>query len=142
VAETFFVELGDLEEVTIATAGPLELFARCELDIIPQPPPEFGPNPPADTVSLVVTSSIEGWVAGANGFRPQEAGAEVLLNTSGDEIRPTGGPRLAQRAGGIAIAPDGSFIQVPGVGLGANLFDQPGVCLVAGTVVVHESEVE
>ena len=126
----FFVTLRFGEEQIIAENGALELRARCL----------FGSGTSADALELVVTSTLDGWLAtragsSTTGARPADdevtffraagqAGEGRLSGLGGD--RATG----AQ----LALAPDGSFLALASgsTALGVNLFNED--CVAVGTV--------
>jgi hypothetical protein len=125
----FFVTLRFGEEQIIAQNGALELRARCIL----------GSGITGDSLELVVSSSLDGWLAtsaGRSTTTANLAGDEVVLFTA---VGQPGQGRLSgfgdERFTGaqLALAPDGSFLALaPGsTALGVDLFDQD--CLAVGT---------
>ncbi len=126
----FFVTLRFGEERIIAENGALRLRARCI----------FGSGISGDSLDLVVSSTLDGWLATSAGrsttteLRAQD---EVILSTAAgrpDQGRLSGFGDDRLTGAQLALAPDGSFLALsPGsTALGVNLFDQD--CLAVGTV--------
>jgi len=126
----------DGEEKTIATAGPLEVFARCRLG-----------DGGEDFVEVVVTSSEPGWICAELGVR---CDATTLLGSGALSVAlrlrtPAGQLKYALDADGSnAIGPDAEgalfFISIDGdtLGLGLNIFGHK--CLAVGIVSIMEIE--
>ena len=127
--EPFYITLdGDGATATIATNGPLTMFARCVLD----DPINF-----EDRIEIVTTSSADGWLEeDENDFDfgnnpPLAAGVEVISY----ELQVTPSAARYDNLNEVsAIAPDGSYLALDGEsgGLGLNLFGHD--CLVMGNI--------
>ena len=150
----FFFEMADGEERTILTSGSTEIFARCQIDVTFR-----GPN--QDVVSIVTTSSEDGWFASGGLSTPSQeptqarlAGEESIINVvmNGDN-HPDGtvfGREQMEDAfssaastsfapHGAVITPAGTFIRVE-VDLALNMFGHD--CIAVGTATVIHGDPE
>ncbi len=124
ILQPFYVTLLSGDEVTLATNGPLEYFARCTID-----------DGGKDKIEIFVTSTQDGWWDEEVAFRtPHAADDEVRAFY---KIATTGQSHYDNDINeGSAIAADGSYMAIDGdtIGLGLNIFGYD--CIAAGTVVV------
>jgi hypothetical protein len=123
----FFVTLLFGEEQIIAENGALALRARCIL----------GLDTSADALELVVTSTLDGWLAtGPGGSTTVERRIEdeVVLFTAPGRGRLSGLGSDRLTGAQLALAPDGSFLALASgsTALGVDLFNQD--CVAIGTV--------
>lgn len=132
----FYVTLdGDGTEAMLTINGPLEVFARCELG---EPDPN-NPGRSVDIVSVIATSSEDGWFTN-RGNGPRLAGEEDTLLSSGDNLLAGEegyvAPGIANNLGS-AVAPDGSYIGVAAdiIGFGANIFGHDCIVVGAATMI-------
>ncbi len=116
-----FVLMDDTDgDVTLATAGPLEVFARC------------GTDANARTVEILVTSSEAGWFVARSPTGPRAAGEEVLMTQTGDSVAVY--RTFSDSGAPSAVSPSGHYIGLDdSLGLGVDMFGFD--CLVAGQIM-------
>jgi hypothetical protein len=133
----FFITLRFGEEQIIAENGALALHARCIL----------GLDTSGNALELVVTSTLDGWLAtsaGSSTTTENLAEDEVTLFTARgqpDQGRLSGFGSDRLTGAQLALAPDGSFLALaPGsTALGVDLFNQD--CLAVGTANLIRGDV-
>ena len=116
---------------TIATHGPLTVFARCLLN---QP---LGGGQFQDRIEIVVTSSTSGWFeedtsGDPAGNLPLNAGEQAISQS--DSVNPPGSAYYEVLEESVSVAPDGSYLALRGEsgGVGMNLFGHD--CVVIGNI--------
>lgn len=116
---------------TIATHGPLTVFARCLLN---QP---IGAGQFEDRLEIVVTSTTSGWFEDdfsdePDGNRPFDAGDQVISES--ESVNPPGSAFYDNLEASVSVAPDGSYLALDGDtgGMGMNIFGHD--CVVMGNI--------
>ncbi len=120
----FYVVLdGDKDKATIATLGPLKVFAQCRVD-----------KDGFDEIKIFATSSTGGWFDSDSG-KSHSSGKRIVLFSEDEN---TGDKDFTEDDGGVAVASrSGHYIAIAGetLGLGLNIFGHDCVAIGTATLI-------